>query len=303
MLKDKRNYLSPEEIKDLKSKTHKSLHRFIDDYEKTGHHDTRNKLKELSESARSHISKGEWSSSKVDSDSWKAPKEVQQAALKDQYIDQREEEYRKHLAELDRKDTERLNVERERQRKNAQIPQTRPKGVVTQEQTPSPDSSEKVTTQPQPRPKQHPKKGRGKNGRGRDNRQPQPSNPIPEQSTPQKQEIKIHKRDNVRRGQNPNKVQPQDQVQQPQTQPVPTQEAEPQTTTSTSQGFFGGLRNKWSGLSTGQKIGVGALGLVGTGLAGYGIKKWRDKRRKKRELEEKERINRAVLEQLKNSRR
>ena len=150
---------------------------------------------------------------------------------------------------------------------------------------------------------QHPKKGRGKNGRGRDNRQPQPSNPIPEQSTPQKQEIKIHKRDNVRRGQNPNKVQPQDQVQQPQTQPVPTQEAEPQTTTSTSQGFFGGLRNKWSGLSTGQKIGVGALGLVGTGLAGYRIKKWSDKRRKKRELEEKERINRAVLEQLKNSRR
>ena len=286
MLKDKRNYLSPEEIKDLKSKTHRSLHRFIDDYEKTGHHDTRNKLKELSESARSHISKGEWSSDSVDSDKWRAPKEVQQAALKDKYIDKREEEYRKHLAELDRKDTERLNAEKERQRNAAQIPQTRPKEVFTQEQPPSPDS-EKVTTQPQPRPKQQPRKGR-------DNRQPQPSNPILEQPTSQKQEIKRHKRDNVRRGQNPNKVQPQ---------PVQTQ-AEPQTETPmNNQGFFGGLRNKWSGLSTRQKLGVGALGLVGTGLAGYGIKKWRDKRRKKKRLEEKERINRAVLEQLKNSRR
>ena len=306
LLRDRKNYLTPEEIKDLKSKTHKSLHRFIDDYEKTGHNDTRNKLKELSEQTRGQLGKRagrELGSSKVDSDSWRAPKEVQQAALKDRYIDQREEEYREHLRELDRKDTERLIAER--QRKNAQIPQTRPKEVVTQEQSPSPDS-EKVTTQPQPvpqtRPKQQPRKGRGNKGRGRDNRQPQPSNPIPEQSTPQKQEIKRHKRGNVRRGQNPDKAQPQNQAQL-QPQPVPTQEAEPQTTTSTSQGFFGGLRNKWSGLSTGQKIGVGALGLVGTGLAGYGIKKWRDKRRKKRELEERERINRAVLEYLRQTRR
>lgn len=108
MLKDKRNYLTSEEIKDLKSKTHKSLHRFIDNYEKTGHHDTRNKLKELSESARGQISKVDWSLDSVNSDSWRAPKEVQQAALKDRYIDQREQEYRKHLAHLDRKHTERL---------------------------------------------------------------------------------------------------------------------------------------------------------------------------------------------------